>query len=137
MPYGELDVRRGAFTVSGSTTDGALIAAATGKRYRLLSAVLSCVTAGASTLVFNSKGGSSGTAISATFNLAANGSLVLPHNPHGWFDTRGGEGLSASTGSNDVGLSLVWVILTDLLGIFTEGSATLLLESGDELLMEG
>lgn len=83
---------------TASSTDTAVVAAAAGFKVRVLSVVLSGPTATAVT--FNSKPAGAGTAISATFICPANGNLVLPYDPHGWFkDTNVGEGLSVTTGS--------------------------------------
>jgi hypothetical protein len=65
-------------SASGAT---ALIAAAPGAKYRVLSvAVLSTL---ANTVKFQS----ASTDITATFPLGANGGFVLPFNEHGWFET--------------------------------------------------
>lgn len=61
--------------------------------------------------------GSAGTitSISGYIPLTVNGGYVLPHNPHGWFQTKLNEGLNLAVntpvgGSVNVGLALTWVL---------------------------
>jgi hypothetical protein len=61
--------------------------------------------------------GSAGTItnLSGYIPLTANGGYVLPHNPHGWFQTKINEGFNIAVntpvgGSVNVGLNLTWVL---------------------------
>lgn len=89
---------RGRLTANGniaaSSTDGALVSAVSNKRIRVIAVGVSC-GATPSSVVFNSKGGGAGTAISAILN----NSISLPELSSGWFDTNVGEGLTATTGA--------------------------------------
>lgn len=84
--------------ISASTTDGSLIAAVTSKKLRVLGVCI-CTGGTATTITFNSKGGGSGVAISASFANAANRGETLPFSPVGWFETVSGEALTVTTGS--------------------------------------
>lgn len=95
--------------VAQSQTDSVLVAAKAGKRIAVMS--LAFVAGGTATnATFNSKpSGSSGSAISMTFANAANGGAVLDHNPHAWFVTKTGEGLSLTTGAGSTtGVQVVY-----------------------------
>lgn len=89
--------------------DNTLVAAVTGKRIRVLACAL-VASGGANTIRFESDAG--GTALTGQMNLAADGQLVLPYNPAGWFETVAAEllnlELSAAT-SVDGALSYVEV----------------------------
>jgi hypothetical protein len=85
---------RATSNVTASTTDGALVTAITGKKIRVTAAGVSCGGT-ASTVVFNSKPGGAGSAVSPIFN----NSISLSQNTDGWFETNAGEGLSVSTGA--------------------------------------
>lgn len=63
--------------------DNTLVAAVTNKKIRVLSAFL--VAAGTVAVRFES--GAGGTPLTGQMNLVANTGFVLPHNPHGWFQT--------------------------------------------------
>jgi hypothetical protein len=80
--------------VGASATDAALVAAVAGRKIRVTGVGVSC-GATPSTVVFNTKPGGAGTAISPIYN----NSISLPYNQGGWFETNTGEGLSASTGT--------------------------------------
>lgn len=57
--------------------------------------------------------GSAGTIqnLSGYVPFTVNGGYVLPHNPHGWFQTRANEGLNlALNAAVNVGINLTWVI---------------------------
>lgn len=83
LPNGEFVQVKRMFGTASSNATTDLIPAVADKVIRVLSAiVLHGGTAG--TIKFVSHDGSSGTDISPTFSDAANGGLVLPHNPHGW-----------------------------------------------------
>jgi hypothetical protein len=64
--------------------DNTLVAAVASKKVRVVSLYL-CASGGANTIRFES--GASGTAKSGQMSIAANGTLVLPYNPLGWFET--------------------------------------------------
>ncbi len=63
--------------------DNTIVAAVTGKKIRVVSAFL--IAAGAVTVRFES--GAGGAALTGQMTIAANGGLVLPFNPNGWFET--------------------------------------------------
>lgn len=87
--------------VAASGTDTSILAAVAGKKIRVFDADLDC--AGTATVfTFNSKPSGSGTAIAGPYNQAISENKILGYNPHGWFETNVGEGLSATTaaGSN-------------------------------------
>ena len=64
--------------------DNTLVAAVTGKKIRILAAVL-VASGGANTVRFES--GAGGTAVSGLIDLGADGQLVLPLNGFGWLET--------------------------------------------------
>lgn len=68
---------------AATSGDNTLVAAVTGKKIRVLSLYL--VATGAVLVRFES--GASGTALTGQSSMAANGVLVLPYNPLGWFET--------------------------------------------------
>jgi hypothetical protein len=91
-------MRRAILNPAANGTDTAFIAAAAGKRIRVLQVV--AVAGGTATdLTFNSKGSGAGTAISPKFANGANGGAVLPYNRAGWFETNQGEALTVTTGA--------------------------------------
>ncbi len=95
--------------VAASTTDGAVVAAVTAKKIRVLAAAF-VAGATATNITFNSKPGSAGAAKSALFACGANGGAILPFNPVGWFETVSGEGLSVTTGAGaTTGVQVVYV----------------------------
>ncbi len=63
--------------------DNTLVAAVSGKKIRVMS--LFAVASSAVTVAFES--GASGTALTGQMNVGANGSIVMPFNPDGWFET--------------------------------------------------
>ena len=67
--------------------DNTLVAAVTGKRIRVLAAVL-VASGGENTARFES--GAGGTALTGPMDLGADGQLVLPLNGFGWFQTAAG-----------------------------------------------
>lgn len=88
--------------------DNTLVAAVTGKKLRVLS--LALVAAGA--VVARLESGAGGTALTGQMTLGANGILVLPFNPEGWFETAAGALLNLELGgavSVDGSLSYVEV----------------------------
>lgn len=94
-------------SIAASQTDSNLVTAVTGKKIRVLGAVLNQGDTTASAITFNSKGSGAGTAISPALKAAANGGFVLPHNPVGWFETLRGEGLTVTTGAGSTSSVLV------------------------------
>lgn len=95
--------------VAASATDDAVIAAVASKKLRVLSLAIVC-GATATNITFNSKPAGAGTAISCLFANAANGGVVLPFNPVGWFETASGEGLSCTTGAGaTTGIQVTYV----------------------------
>lgn len=83
---------------AASTSDDSYVAAVPGARIRVTA--ISAVTGGTATQVtFKSKPSGSSTAISPNYTFGANGGMVLPYNPDGWFDTAKGEGLTVTTGT--------------------------------------
>jgi hypothetical protein len=68
---------------AATSGDNTLVSAVTGKKIRVLSALL--VAAGTVNVRFES--GAGGTALTGQMNLVANTGFVLPYNPAGWFET--------------------------------------------------
>lgn len=93
-----LPVRRSG-PVTLAAGNNTVVAALTGKRIRVLSAVINLTTAGAT--VFQS--GAGGTALSATYTMAANLPLVLPRNENGWWETAAGSLLNCNVGGSGAG----------------------------------
>lgn len=91
VPVNTAHVNLGANPSSSGAT--ALVAAAAGARYRILSVAI--VTTLANAVKFQS----ASTDISATFPLGANGGIVLPFNEHGWFETNTNEALNINLGT--------------------------------------
>ena len=79
---------------AASSGDNTLVAAVAGKRIRVLSLFL--VASGAVTVAFESS--ASGTALTGDMNVGANGNVVMPFNPEGWFQTVAGELLNMELG---------------------------------------
>lgn len=94
-------------SVSFAAATATLVAAqAAGVKIRVVAACL--VNTSAQTLTF--KSGAAGTAITGAMALAANGVLVLPFNPAGWFETAAATLLElAASGSTQVSGALTWV----------------------------
>lgn len=114
-PNGDLlEVKRAIANIATATTDGAVVAAVAGKRIRVLSFRHSPGNA-AATLTFTTKPAGAGTAISEVLSAAANSGNPYPFNPHGYFQTAVGEGLSATTSSSGVatGVGVTYVEVTD------------------------
>lgn len=84
-------------TVAASATDSVLVAARTGKKIRVLGAVINHAST-ASDVTFNSKGSGAGTAISPPLGTVTDGGFVIPIEPKGWFETNEGEALTVTTG---------------------------------------
>ena len=104
-----LTLKRAKANIAAATTDGSVVAAVSGKKLRVLAAV---VMAGgtATNITFNTKPAGAGTAISMLFACGANGGAALPFAHGGWFETSSGEGLSATTGAGStVGVQVIYV----------------------------
>lgn len=84
--------------VAASQTDAALVPAQGTNRIRVYALAL-MTGATATNVTLNSKPAGAGTAIGPLWAAGANGGLVLPYSPEGWFDTVAGEGLSVTTGA--------------------------------------
>lgn len=69
--------------VSGDNT---LVAAVTAKRIRVLGLHLVCAAA----VVIRFESGAAGTALTGQMSFGANGGIVLPYDPNGWFQTAAG-----------------------------------------------
>jgi hypothetical protein len=97
--------------IASATTDGAVIAAVSGKKIRVLGFILQAGGT-ATTVVFNTKPGGAGTAVSAVFDLLARGGTSAPIHNYGWFETSSGEGLTVTTGTgSSVGVQVVYTLL--------------------------
>lgn len=70
-------------SVSLAAATGTLVAAQTGQKIRVVGLFL--VNTTAQTLTF--KSGAGGTALTGAMAVGANGSLILPFNDTGWFET--------------------------------------------------
>jgi len=89
---------------STATTTSIVTALSAGQKIRVLSAI--CVPTLANNLTFVS----ASTGISALFPLAAGQVLLLPFNPHGWFQTAAAEALGLVTSaSTATGCSVTWI----------------------------
>jgi hypothetical protein len=71
--------------ISGSTSGDNTLLAAAGASNKIRVTSLYLVSAGTTTVRFES--GAGGTALSGAMSLVANTGFVLPHNPNGWFET--------------------------------------------------
>ncbi len=74
--------------------DNTLVAAVSAKRIRVLSLFL--VASGAVLIRFES--GAAGTALTGQMSAGANGNIVMPFNPEGWFQTVAGVLLNMELG---------------------------------------
>lgn len=68
--------------------DNTIISAVTGKKIRVLS--LFIVNGHTSTQTVRFESGAGGTALTGQMILGANGDLILPYNPKGWFEAASG-----------------------------------------------
>lgn len=84
--------------IAKSQTNSVLLAGVSGKKIRVTGLVL-VAGATATDVTFRSKPAGTGTDISPLLALAINGTLVLPHNADGWFETVAGEALTVTTGN--------------------------------------
>lgn len=81
-----------------------------GNRVRVLSVML--MASGPVNVRWQSTG-SAGSVnnVSGRLYLPASGGFVLPHNPHGWFQTNTNEGLNISLDSaTSVGINITWIV---------------------------
>ncbi len=103
--------------IAPSQTDSSLVTKKVGFVNRVIGGFV--VAAGtATTIVLNSKGTGSGTAITSTLFCGANGGICWPiaanerigDPPFGYFESIRGEGITATTGSGTtVGVTLVYI----------------------------
>lgn len=70
---------------AASAGDNTLVSAVTGKKIRVTSLYL--VNGHTATQTIRFESGAGGTALSGQMIFAANGGVVLPYNPAGWFET--------------------------------------------------
>lgn len=91
-------LKRAIANVAASQTDSVIVAAVTGRKIRVI-AGWTIAGATATTVVFNTKPGGAGTAITPVIAQGVNSGLVLPNNHDGWFETNKGEGLTVTTGA--------------------------------------
>jgi hypothetical protein len=107
-------IKKAKANIASGTTDGAIVAAVTGKKIRLLH--YSAMTAGTATdLTFTSKPAGAGTALSALKSCGVNGGLVSGYCPAGVIpDTTVSQGLSATTSASGVatGIDVVYAEVT-------------------------
>jgi hypothetical protein len=108
--YGVVSPTRPFANVAASQTDSELVAAVPGKTIRVLAFHFVCGATGTNA-TFNSKGTGAGTAISPTYQNAANSGIAPPTNDLGWFETNEGEALTLTTGAG----STTGVLLTCVL----------------------
>lgn len=95
------EVKRVKFSVAASQTDSALVSAVSGAVLRVISMHVMTGASGPTNFQINTKPGGAGTAISPVYPLAANGGINLDHNPHGYYVSSSGEGLTITTGAGD------------------------------------
>ncbi len=93
--------QQAAIDISTATTHE-IVAGISGKKIRVMSVFLVC--AGAVEVTFEVNGAD------GPMSFAANGGLVLPHSPGGWFETGSGDALEISLGGAvAVGGSITYV----------------------------
>lgn len=95
--------------IAASQTDSVLIAAVSGRRIRVVSFIINQGDTTPSTVTFNSKGAGAGTSIFPPLKFAANGGIAAPELNPGYFHTKVGEALTATTGAGSTtGIAVVW-----------------------------
>jgi hypothetical protein len=95
--------------IDQAATATVVAAQAAGVKVRVVGLFL--VNTAAQTLTFKSAAG--GTALTGAMALAANGTLALPFNPQGWFETAAAALLElALSGSTQVSGALAWVAVS-------------------------
>ena len=87
MLVGASDPKHAAIAAAAAG-DNTLVAAVAAKKILVLAVAL-VASGGANTVRFES--GAGGTALSGQMDIAADGQLVLPFNPAGWFQTAAAE----------------------------------------------
>ena len=95
-------------SVAASSTDSSVIASVASKKLRILSAYIMCGST-ATDITFESDDPTTDTTVwKAT--LSANGGVVLPFSPLGWFETDAGEALIATTSAGStVQINLTYI----------------------------
>jgi hypothetical protein len=102
-------VKRAVIDKAGSG-DNELVAAVTGKKIRVLAAFFT-MTGTAVTIRFES--GAGGTALTGQMTPAQGQTVVLPYNPHGWFETAAATALNLELGgAQSVDGGLVYIEVT-------------------------
>lgn len=93
--------------------DNTLVAAVAGRKIRVLAAVIAGT--GAATVAFESTAGGDALTGDMGVSIAAEvDSIVLPHNPAGWFETVAGELLNLEVaGAGSVSGCLTYVLIDD------------------------
>lgn len=86
-------------STAAATVDGVIIPAVAGKILRVVQFDISCGSAGASSISYNTKPAGAGTVIYGTIDFVASEKFGRYFNPFGWFQSNVGEGISASTGA--------------------------------------
>lgn len=95
--------------IDQATTTTLVVAQAAGVKIRVVSLFL--VNTAAQTLT--AKSGAGGTALTGAMALAANGTLVLPYNPQGYFETAAAALLElAQSGATQVSGAMQWVAVS-------------------------
>ncbi len=103
-------VNLAASSTDGAFTIGTLPSALAGARVGVYKVLINHGDTTPSTVTLNSKGSSSGTAISCALKAPANGGFVVDSSgDEPWFSTNKGEGLTVTTGSGSTtGIQVVW-----------------------------
>ena len=97
-------------SISQTATTTLVAAQAAGIKVRVVEVCL--VNTTAQTVTF--KSGAAGTAITGAMALGANGVLVLPHSPAGWFETAAATLLELSqSGATQLSGAIGWVAATN------------------------
>lgn len=105
--YGTYAAQYAKADVAGGTSSAEVVAAVPTKKIRVLALAFVCGPV-ATDATFKSNT----TAISPTFQNAANAGAVLNHNPLGWFETVAGEALNLTTGSgSQTGVQVVYIAI--------------------------
>lgn len=102
-------VNLAASSTDGVFSIGTLPSAKTGYKIAVFGVAINHGDTTPSTVILNSKGSGSGTAISATLKAPANGGFVLPPGDEPWFTTNLSEGLTVTTGAGSTtGIQVIW-----------------------------
>jgi hypothetical protein len=92
----------------GADATGALVAAVTGSKIRVIAALVNQAASGSATLQFKS----ATTALTGVLTTAGDQVyLVLPFNPAGWFETASGQALNLTTVSTAAGGCVVYEVV--------------------------